>query len=144
MLDIQCQAWVHDQRRQKGFLPLLHVGRDVVALQTVGWLVPSDVNVFILTCKCTFYFAAIVYAEINISKDGRPADAVVLLGNSTQCRNIPNSAVFDDSEEELRRQACERDRLAIIHIEVYFLMDLILLDQARSRNVYRGASYWGS
>ena len=99
MFNVLCQAWFPDQGRQKGFLPLLHVARNVIALQTVGWLVPCVVEVMVLSGESTSYFAAIVYAEINITEDDGSADTVVSLGHSTEGSNILQFAVLDDREE---------------------------------------------
>lgn len=87
------------------------------------------------SCKCTFYLATIVYAEINISKYDGPADAVVRLGNSTQGSDILNPAVSNDVEDEFCGQACEGNRLVIIHVKLYVLLNgSVLLDQNRFRS----------
>ena len=63
-------------------MPLLHLGRNVVALQTVGWFVPFAGRAMVASWKSTWYIAAIVNAEIDFSEDDGSADGVVFAGHS--------------------------------------------------------------
>ena len=99
LLDMLRQARSLNQCRQKGFLPRLHIGGNVVALQAIGRLAPFADDVVAAGWKSTHYLAAVVDAQINVPEDDGSADSVVPLGHPAQGDQLLHLAEFRDHEE---------------------------------------------